>query len=207
MKKFIVLTITLLLVFSLVACKNNTNYSDYSEDTDTEFYDNVYYTQDNTNYSEDTGTKFYDNVYYTIDEYLSAWRATQTNPKRPLYMYGNNDEKYTIIPKLMTNEYELYNIVADLNTTIYYYEPSEPDESFDDNTISVSIWEGDGSYILLSSEQPTETDGIAYNSKYNYWVIDHNSRKIAISFPDSIVLQSEEELGNYFTFEEIAYNP
>lgn len=128
-------------------------------------------------------------------------------------MLFQNDEdngRCLLIPNITSNEFEFYFAEAYGHNFFYYYVPKNYDKKFFDYTVGiiVSISKNNGTFSAVVEQYDLSVEnGIAYDSNHNTWYIDFDSKLISICFPDSIVLQSGEELSNYFTFEEIAYNP
>lgn len=45
-------------------------------------------------------------------------------------------------------------------------------------------------------------DGMVYDESNNEWYMDINGKKLSVLFPKSVPVTTEEELYNYFDFEE-----
>lgn len=121
------------------------------------------------------------------------------------------------IPFLLNDSYGMEYV--DVYPTGFYYSflPLErfasQDRVADPKAIVISIdreqsdfaesMERISSAIPIEQEQRfTIYDGSAYDKKLNKWYIDYHGRTIAIDFPDTIILESADQISEYFTFEE-----
>ena len=158
-------------------------------------------------------------VLYRFHDMTSfyQWVDSQGELLSENVLLSTNEIDTIPIPFLLNDSYGMEYV--DVYPTGFYYSflPLErfasQDRVVDPKAIVISIdreqsdfaesMERISSAIPIEQEQRfTIYDGSAYDKKLNKWYIDYNGRTIAIDFPDTIVLESADQISEYFAFEE-----
>lgn len=145
------------------------------------------------------------------------WVDSQSELLPENALLSTNEAENLVIPTLQIDDYGLEYVDVHPNCFRYSFLPLErlasQDRVVDPKDIVVVIKTSqidfDAQMESMKSRIPVEDehgltiyDGFAYRKKHNTWYINHNGTFISIVFPDTIVLESADQISEYFTFEE-----
>ncbi|MBQ3153784.1 MAG: hypothetical protein IJB88_00990 [Clostridia bacterium] len=187
-KKFLVLLFIPMLILALSSCQ---------KETDSAEPDVLYRFHDMTSFYQ--------------------WVESQGELLSENALLSTNEAENLVIPTLQIDDYGLEYVDVHPNCFRYSFLPLErlasQDRVVDPKDIVVVIKTSqidfDAQMESMKSRIPAEDehgltkyDGFAYRKKHNTWYINHNGTFISIVFPDTIVLESTDQISEYFTFEE-----
>ena len=144
--------------------------------------------------------------FYDMDSFYQ-WINSQIDLSQGDTMDSTNKLNMYTIPKLQIENYGLGYITRHPHYFRYSFLPlevlSSHDRVVDPKAITVVIRTNDSSFVTtMESEGWIVEDGYFYYEDKNIWCINHNGKLITIHFPDTIVLESFNQISEYFVFEE-----
>ena len=160
---------------------------------------------DTTEHSgEDPGSCVLPYISYDYDEFISDWKAAQSesaDSKNPLTIQksSKDDVVSIVVPELKYDKYEFKYMSVNDYSYYYVYKPFSVTEYDHDYELSVSVIK-----ILLDfSDDAVTIDGALYDPHDNRWRIYYYNSYIEVKFPKHLVLDSPDDIADYFTFTRI----
>lgn len=140
--------------------------------------------------------------------FLDDWKSACGDTTRDVLLAPDSKKPNATltIPILQSNDYSFSYVEVNDTQYMYFFTPidSRPEDILTyADVFGIYVSKVDNSFdIVMKQHDLTPVNGIAYSAERNAWYIDNNGRRIRIEFPDTIVLESADQLSEYFTFEE-----
>lgn len=201
MKRKLVFIVTLIMILSIfVSC----NEADQNGDTVSKA------TSTDNSDSGVIGTDTPDacrSPEYTADDldvFIDEWVQAQLNAGENQVNNSDADPISIVVPTLQSNEYRFMHMFVDEYNYQYFYVPLDYSDRYFNSDVGIQVFVSrtEGSFeAVMEQLDLTPTNGVAYESSYNIWIIDSNGKRISIRLPETIQLADASEIDNYFTFE------
>ena len=141
-----------------------------------------------------------------LNDYTEAQQAESLDTKGQFLQNTFTSEVALVVPNLLSSEYSLSQIVVSLHTYEYYYPLNDFVENlhtFDYETgIIVTVYKNKEMFAGVAGRLESETEnGSAYDAQQNVWYILQDGYCVEINLPPTLLLKSQEEVGQYFSFE------
>ena len=186
MKRISLILLSIVLLSCLFSCKDNE-----PEESDCEW--KLYHASDIE-------------TFY-IDLYLSQTDSKQKEEyKETLYLGEGGIDRVMLVPHSVSETLEFGYIEAYANSFCYFFHTYTQDASGTEikREMTVNVAKNEECALMwLESEELTMTEGVAYDEYHNTWIVDVNGTCVKIRLLNNIILESADEIYEYFTFEEI----
>ena len=186
MKKLFVMFLAILTVLALVSCANEKK-------------------NDNHRTTEEDAPEYFGNDFEEfLDSYVQAQLEQQAG-EVDLNATGRDTASLTV-PVLQSDDFVFRAVQVNEYNYLYYYDLIGTEGSYFDyeTGICVAVSKSEISFAAVMEQYNlTPVDGKAFNAKYNEWILNDGGKRISIDFPDDLIVETAEELNNYFTFEKI----
>lgn len=146
------------------------------------------------------------NIYYSMDEFLEEWHLEDGGTGDRTNILNNMDEPQSVtVPVLKNSNYIFYFAEKNEYTYMFFYVPenfSAPSFDYECGIVVYMSRESESFSAVMDQHGLVAVDGMAYDESNNEWYMDINGKKLSVLFPKSVPVTTEEELYNYFDFEE-----
>ena len=183
MKKLICFGLTVLFVLSLFSCKNEKE----NTDTDIGVCDAPLYR------SED------------ISHFVANWQTILQENSGGDAGLNSIAKKSIVVPVLKHDMYQNGSMSIRKETISYTFLPLDENLFMNYISVIVSMEDENGFEEYVQQHSLTAVDGVAYDDRgiNNIWVFEVHNCCITVQFPQTIFLESFEEMSDYFDFEKL----
>lgn len=143
---------------------------------------------------------------------ICAWQYSGTDFDAFLEWFIANRKATDLltIPVLQTDEYCFHSVIVnEYNYMFHYIIADETADTLRDSDTELTVYisrEEDSFNAVMEQHGLTPIDGVAYNERNNGWYLNDKGKRIVISFPNNTVLESSDQISEYFTFEEYGFS-